>query len=258
MLISKYGVPNVVVSGNGPQFSSADFADFAQTWGFTHTTTSPYYPQSNGKAENAVKTIKRLFTKCRESGQSEYRALLDWRNTPTEGMGTSPAQRFLGRRCRTLLPITESLLNPRYPVKQDVKELQAQKQRHYNKHSKDLKPINPGESVRMRLPGQTTWTLGTCTAVVGPRSYEIKIGNTTYRRNRRHLIRSSESGSAENVKWDLEQQTETPDEGDSTSTAEQTETSTAPGTDGTQEAPSVRRSQRHHQSPRWMEDYVPL
>ena len=139
--------------------------------------------------------------------------------------------------------------------------MQAQKQRqqqYYNKHSKDLKPINPGESVRMRLPGQTTWTLGTCTAVVGPRSYEIKIGNTTYRRNRRHLIRSSESGSAENVKWDLEQQTETPDEGDSTSTAEQTETSTVPGTDDTQEAPSVRRSQRHHRSPRWMEDYVPL
>ena len=148
-----------MVSDNGPQFSSAEFESFAQTWGFTHTTTSPHYPQSNGKAENAVKTIKRLFTKCHESGQSEYRVLLDWQNTPTEGMGTSPAQRFLGRRCRTLLPITKSLLKPRYPVKQDVKELQAQKQRqqkYYNQHGKDLKPINPGDTVRMRLPGQTT------------------------------------------------------------------------------------------------------
>ena len=71
--------------------------------------TSPLhlrYPQSNGKAENAVKTVKRLFNKCRESGQSEYLALLDWRNTPSEGLGTSPAQRFLGRRCKTRLPVS--------------------------------------------------------------------------------------------------------------------------------------------------------
>ena len=38
-------------------------------------------------------------------------ALLDWRNTPTEGVGTSPAQRFLGR---TLLPTTYVRLTPHY------------------------------------------------------------------------------------------------------------------------------------------------
>jgi len=103
--------------------------------GFTHTTTSPYCPQSNGKVENAVKTIKKLFSKCHESGLSEYQALLDWQNTLTEGMETSPAQRFLGRRCKTLLPMAKSLLVPRYPVKQDVQELEKQKQRqqrYYN------------------------------------------------------------------------------------------------------------------------------
>ena len=98
-LFSRYGIPDVVISDNGPQFLSSEFADFARDWCFTHTTTSPYYPQSNGKAENAVKTIKKLFTKCHQSGQSEYNALLDWRNTPTKGMGTSPAQRFLGHHC---------------------------------------------------------------------------------------------------------------------------------------------------------------
>ncbi len=63
--------------------------EFARKWGFEHTTSSP---QSNGKAENAVKTVKRLFTKGREAGQSKFQAR---RNTPTEGIGTSPAQRFL-------------------------------------------------------------------------------------------------------------------------------------------------------------------
>ena len=49
-------------------------------------------PQSNAKAENAVKTVKCIFTKCQESGQLESLTLLDWHNTPTEGVGTSPAQ----------------------------------------------------------------------------------------------------------------------------------------------------------------------
>lgn len=115
-MFARYGVPDVLVSDNGPQFASEEFASFAKKWGFEHITSSPHYPQSNGKAKNAVKTVKRLFTKCQESGQSEFLALLDWRNTPTEGLGTSPAQRFLGRRCKTLLPVTGSLLQPDYPT----------------------------------------------------------------------------------------------------------------------------------------------
>ena len=79
----RYGATDVVVSDNGPQFDSAEFTTFAKKWGFEHITFSPRYPQSNGKAENAVKTVKQLFTKCHASGQSEYLALLDWHNTPS-------------------------------------------------------------------------------------------------------------------------------------------------------------------------------
>ncbi len=91
-------------SHNGPQFASDEFATFARKWGFEHITSSPHYLQSNGKAENAVKTVKRLFSKCKKNNSSEFMALLDWRNTPTEGLGSSPAQRFLGRHCKTFLP----------------------------------------------------------------------------------------------------------------------------------------------------------
>ena len=93
-MFARYGVPDVLVTDNGPQFASSEFSEFAKMWGFDHVTSSPRYPQSNGKGENAVKTVKRLFKKCQESGKSEYLALLDWRNMPTEGFGTSPAQRF--------------------------------------------------------------------------------------------------------------------------------------------------------------------
>ena len=146
---ARYRVPDTVVSDNGPQFGSKEFVVFAKTWGFNHVTSSPSYPQSNGKAENAVKTIKRLFIKCRESGESEYLALLDWRNTPSEGLGNSPAQHFLGCRCKTLLPTTTSPLQPAFPTEADVQAHTRQRQRQ-QVHVKPLNPIPVGETIRLR------------------------------------------------------------------------------------------------------------
>ena len=151
-VFAQYGIPDVLITDNGPQFASAEFAVFAKTWMLQHTTSSPYHPQSNGKAENAVKTVKRLFTKRRESGQSEFLALLDWRNMPTEGVGTSPAQRLMGRRCKTLLPVAGTLLQPRYSTEEETRALMGKKKQqqfYYNKHTKPLQPIDQGETVRM-------------------------------------------------------------------------------------------------------------
>ena len=137
----------------------------------------------------------RLFKKCKDSGQSEFLALLDWRNTPTEGIGTSPAQRLLGRRCKTLLPIAESLLKLRYDTGGDTRALAGAEQRqqhYYNRAAKPLKAITPGETVRMKLPGKDTWSPGTCTGKVADRSYVVKVGDTEYRRNRRHIQRTKE------------------------------------------------------------------
>ena len=53
-----------VVTDNGPCFASSVFATMASQWNFQHVTSSPRYSQSNGKTENAVRTVKRLFTKC--------------------------------------------------------------------------------------------------------------------------------------------------------------------------------------------------
>ncbi len=57
------GLPEAVISDNGPQYSSGEFESFARTWKCTHTTTSPYHPQSNGLAEKSVHTAKMLLGK---------------------------------------------------------------------------------------------------------------------------------------------------------------------------------------------------
>lgn len=47
-----------IISDNGPQFIAKDFKQFIRIAGMTHVTTSPYYPQSNGKIERYHRTIK--------------------------------------------------------------------------------------------------------------------------------------------------------------------------------------------------------
>lgn len=48
-----------IISDNGPQFVAKDFKQFLRLCGMTHVTTSPYYPQSNGKKERWFGTLKR-------------------------------------------------------------------------------------------------------------------------------------------------------------------------------------------------------
>ncbi|KAL9979611.1 hypothetical protein ACROYT_G017294 [Oculina patagonica] len=198
-IFARFGVPDTLVTDNGPQFSSAEFTVFAKTWSFEHKTSSPTYPQSIGKAEKAVQTVKNLFRKCKASGTSEFQALLDWRNTPTAGIGTSSAQRLMGRRCKTLLPVAGSLLQPNFPTEEDSRKLLGTKQRqlfYYKKQAKPLEPIRIGDTVRMKLPGEKTWSPGTCTATAGPRSFRVQVGNAVYRRNRRQLMKTGEPNEA--------------------------------------------------------------
>ena len=54
-VFATHGIPDII-SDNGPQFVSWEFKVFAQEYGFTHVTSSPRYPRSNGEAERAVRT----------------------------------------------------------------------------------------------------------------------------------------------------------------------------------------------------------
>jgi hypothetical protein len=80
---ARHGIPTTVVSDNSP-FGSEEFSDFTRKWQFEHITSSPNYPQSNGKAEAAVKMAKILMRKSTEAVSDPLLSLLEWRNTPAE------------------------------------------------------------------------------------------------------------------------------------------------------------------------------
>ena len=96
------GIPEIVVSNNGPQFAAATFSKFAQEWGFTHLTISPHYPQSNGEVERAVKTPKNLIIKAKDP----YLAVLSYRSTPLDN-GYTLAELLMGRKLRSTIPYAQ-------------------------------------------------------------------------------------------------------------------------------------------------------
>ena len=69
--MARHGLLNTVFSDNGLPYYSHEFSKFAEEFDFEHVTSSPGFPQSNGRAENAVKTAKRLLTN-RKQVQTKY------------------------------------------------------------------------------------------------------------------------------------------------------------------------------------------
>ena len=127
-IMARHGIPEQVFSDNGPQFSCAEFAQFANTWGFVHSTSSPRYPQSNGLAEKAVQTAKRIVMKATASGQDPYITLLEYRTMPISDCGKSPAQLLMSRRLRSVLPSTPASLQPALVNPEDIQPRSEEKQ----------------------------------------------------------------------------------------------------------------------------------
>ena len=87
-IFARHGIPETVVSDNGPQYSSQEFTEFAGAYSFHHVTSSPHYPQSNGQVERTVKTVKKLLSGSNDPCLS----LLAYRTTPLPWCNLSPAQ----------------------------------------------------------------------------------------------------------------------------------------------------------------------
>ncbi|XP_033120153.1 uncharacterized protein K02A2.6-like [Anneissia japonica] len=91
-IFARHSTAIELISDNGPQFASREFEDFATSWNFKHTTSSPHHSASNGQAENAVKIVKTMIRKVKDSGEDLHLALQVYGSTPLK-QGVSPAGR---------------------------------------------------------------------------------------------------------------------------------------------------------------------
>ena len=161
-LFATYGAPNELSSDGGSPFNSFDFQSYLKHWGITWRNSSAYYAQSNGRAELAVKTIKRiLISNCDDKGDidtmSFARALLQYRNTPLQDLGLSPAQILYGRELRDCMPTMEESLHvhKEWRIAAEEREISLRK-RHlrsietYNEHSKELPELHVHDCVAVQ------------------------------------------------------------------------------------------------------------
>lgn len=193
-IFSRQGIPDVVMSDNGPEFSSRQFKEFTCDWKFQHKTSSPRYPQSNGQVERAIQTVKSIYKKTSYDGSDFKLALLEFLNTPISEKLPSPAELLNNRKLRSIVPCSPQLLEPKLHHPADVsRELQLRQsiqKKYFDKGSKNLKPFIIGDKVKVRVNGK--WINGMVSGLSGPRSYTLRlVTGRLIRRNRKQIILDS-------------------------------------------------------------------
>ena len=157
-------------------------------------------PQSNGKIEATVKSMKKLIRASwngRTLDEEKLcRALLQYRNTPSRKDGVSPAQKLYGRPVQDSLPAHRRSFSPEWQrktaeVEQQLADTLKNSVQCYNAHARPLPDIHVGSSVAVQNPQTKLWDIyGTVTEIGPHRRYYIKThSGRVLVRNRRFLRR---------------------------------------------------------------------
>ena len=103
------GLREIMVTDNGPGFTSMEFAQFILKNGIWLVTTAPYHPASNGLAERAVQTVKEGLRKMVDGslGTQLSSILFHYRISPHSTTGVSPAELMVGKRLRSHLDLLQ-------------------------------------------------------------------------------------------------------------------------------------------------------
>lgn len=187
---ARHGIPDTVITDNATQFINEDFAKFTKEWNFKHITSSPHYPKGNGKAEATVKIAKNLIQKTSLEGEDIWLALLIARNTPNT-IGTSPVQRLFSRRTKTTIPTKIENLKPKIidNVTEKIELRRRTSKLYYDRSARKLPKLDIGQEVIVRLKPELNndWSQGIILEELADRSFLVKVGEKTYRRNEHHI-----------------------------------------------------------------------
>ena len=203
-IFTRYGRPQQVETDGGPQYQSEGFINFLKKWGVSHRTSSPYYPQSNGRAELAVKSAKRMLRdNVNPDGTLENEkvacAVLQYHNTQLQNSPMCPAELLFGRKLTDFLPSNPAAyqLHPYWTkrVKQHQNGRRAHREKlatRYNRGTRCLQPLKLHQTVVLQdqQKGSKRWNrFGEVIRIHPNRQYSIHLHDTgnVVLRNRRFL-----------------------------------------------------------------------
>ena len=226
-VFARNGLPEQLVSDNGPQFTSEEFQLFLKKNGVKHTTSAPYHPATNGLAERFVQTFKQSLTSMKEDPGSTQaklsKFLMKYRNTPHSTTGETPATLFMGRNLRTRL----DLIKP--DIRKHVLDKQTSQAKQNSAIASNTRQLFVGQAVSVRdYRGKEKWIQGIVRARTGPVSYQVEVApNVIWKRHIDQLLASennrdfqpvtdipalvNESNAAGETPVDMQDQQETPE-----------------------------------------------
>jgi len=99
--IPRFGVPDLVTSDRGSQFTSELWSSMCRLMGIMRDTTTAYHPQHNGNIERWHRSLKNAL-RARLNGRHNWIAELPWvmlglRTAPNLDTGVSPALLVMGQ-----------------------------------------------------------------------------------------------------------------------------------------------------------------
>ena len=177
-MFARYGLPETIVTDNGPQFTCSEFFDFLVKNGVRFVQTPPKHPASNGLAERAVQTVKKGVGKLDGSLKEKIeKFLFRYRVTPQSTTGKMPCELLMRRKLRTRLDLIKPSLNKK------VKRAQS-----------GMKEVVGGKTRTVSLKDQVlvknfswgpTWLRGVVESEVSSSIWEVRLEDG--RLVRRHL-----------------------------------------------------------------------
>ena len=198
---STYGVPEELATDGGPPFNSSEYKTFLRTWDVQWRLSSAYYAQSNGRAEAAVKSAKRILlgninkvTGALDT-DAAARAIMTHRNTPAQGIGISPSVMLFGRPLRDHLPNFDRQLRPEWDTIAESREMALAKRvtQPITNIGRELESLKVGDCVQVQNqtgnhPNKWSST-GIIAGVLPYRQYQVVIDGSrrVSLRNRRFL-----------------------------------------------------------------------
>ena len=188
-MFAEHGIPKVLHSDSGPQYVSAQFADFCISWGITQETSSLHYPLSNGFAKACIKSVKHTLQQAKYSSADPQLTLLALRATPINTKLPSPAELLYRCQLRTTILAKICNNNPSaIEVHEQINTCSEVTKSQADKCSKTLVPLYAGQPVAMYDTLRKIWVPATVTLVLPQNSYQVCTSKgSTYCQMWRHL-----------------------------------------------------------------------